>query len=403
MMGRVALLVDPPAWPAHGRLWSHLVSDSSVTELHDFAARVGVPRQAFDRDHYDVPAEAYAAIVAAGAAPVDSRELVRRLAAAGLRVRRPQTTGRRKPGQELLRPPRLGPGSVVAVVSPAGPVLAERLDRGLAVLRGWGLRVRVGPWVLARHDRLDHLAGADADRAKDVEAAWTDEEVAAVWCARGGYGSHRLVDRLDHTAMAAAGPRLLVGFSDVTGLHELVNGRLGLVSLHAPVVSSLGEAPPAAAERVRRLLFEPDRMLDPFAGVDLRTLVAGHARGVLVGGNLRLLASSLGTRTSRSARGGIVVLEDITEQPYRIDAMLTQLRRSGWFDGARGVVAGSFGDVDAAQLDAVLLDRLGDLDVPIAAGAPCGHVADNRPVPLGVAARLDADAGTLRLEQPALA
>ncbi len=403
MMGRVALLVDPPAWPAHGRLWSHLVSDTSVTELHIFAAGLGVPRQAFDRDHYDVPAEAYEAIVAAGASPVDSRELVRRLAAAGLRARRVQTTGRRKPGQVLLRPPRLRAGSLVAVVSPAGPVLTERLERGLAVLRGWGLQVRLGPHVLARHRSLDHLAGGDAERAADVETAWIDQDVAAVWCARGGYGSHRLVDRLEHTAMAAAAPRLLVGFSDVTALHELVNGRLGLVSLHAPVVTSLGEAAPQAVDHVRRLLFEPAHALELFAGVRLRSLVGGAAAGVLAGGNLRLLTSALGTRTSRPARGAIVVLEDIGEEPYRIDAMLTQLRRNGWFDGVRGIVAGSFGGVDATSLDHVLRDRLDDLGVPVVAGAPFGHIDDNRPVPLGVSAALDADAGSLRLARPALA
>lgn len=403
MMGGVALLVDPPAWPAHGRLWSHLVSDTSVAELHTFAAGLGMPRQAFDRDHYDVPAEAYDVIVSAGAQPVSSRELVRRLARAGLRVRRLQTTGRRKPGQPLLRPRRLRAGDEVAVVAPAGPVRAERLDRGVEVLRGWGLRVRLGAHVLARHDRLKHLAGSDAERAADLESAWTDPRVTAVWCARGGYGSHRLVDLLDHAAMAAAGPRLLIGFSDVTALHELVNGRLGLVSLHGPVVTSLGEATPAAADRLRRLLFEPDDMLDPFAGVPLRMLVGGSASGVLTGGNLRLLTSALGTRTSRPARGGIVVLEDVGEEPYRIDAMLTQLRRTGWFDGVRGVVAGSFGDAAEVSVDAVLRDRLGDLGVPVAAGVPVGHIADNRPLPLGVPARLDADAGSLLLERPALA
>lgn len=401
MMSRVALLVDPPAWAAHGRLWSHLVSDTSIAELHAFAAGLGLPGQAFDRDHYDVPAEAYDAIVAAGAQPVDSRELVRRLTGAGLRRRRVRTTGRRAAGQELLRPARLRPGNLVAVLAPAGPVPPDRLEGGLAVLRGWGLRVRLGEHVLGRHPALPYLAGSDAERAGDLEAAWTDPEVAAVWCARGGYGSHRLVELLDHTALADAGPRLLVGFSDVTALHELVNGRLGLVSLHGPVVTSLGDAP-AGAEQLRRLLFEPEDALDLFPGVRLRALVGGRAAGVLVGGNLRLLTSALGTRTSRPARGGIAVLEDVAEEAYRIDAMLTQLRRSGWFTGVRAVLAGSFSGVGDDSADAVLLDRLGDLGVPVLAGAPFGHVADNRPVPLGVPAHLDADAGTVRLVRPAL-
>lgn len=419
----MTILVDPPVWPAHGRLWSHLVSDTSLAELHGFAAGVGIPRQGFDRDHYDVPAEAYDDLVAAGARPVGSRELLARLHRSGLRRRRSLTTGRRKPGQLLLRPPRLRPGSVVAVVAPAGPPPADRLERGLAVLREWGLRLRMGSQLNGRHPALAHLAGSDAERAADLEAAWCAPEVAAIWPARGGYGSHRVVDLLDHTSMAAAGPRLLVGFSDVTALHELVNGRLGLVSVHGPVVTSLADAPAPALEHLRALLFEPDTVVDLFPGARLLPVVGGSASGVLVGGNLRVLTAGLGTRLSRPARGGIAVLEDVGEQPYQIDGMLTQLRRSGWFDGVRGVVTGAFTEAagvagrsraasdaadprgpDLAQaVEAVLRDRLGDLGVPVANGAPVGHQADNRPVPLGALVRLDADAGTLRLPAPALA
>ncbi len=410
----MSVLVDPPAWPAHGRLWSHLVSDESLGELHAFAGRIGVPRRGFDRDHYDVPAEAYDAIVAAGALPVSSRELLDRLRRAGLRQRRNETPGRRVPGQALLRPPRLTRGSRVAVVAPAGPVPSARLDRGLSVLRGWGLRVRVIGSVADAEPGLPHLAATDEQRAADLQAAWTDPDVAAVWCARGGYGCHRIVDSLDYTAMAAAGPRLLVGFSDVTALHEAVASRLGTVSLHGPVVTSVGDLEPAGAQRLRGLLFEPEGVEDLFAGVRLRRLVGGVAAGVLVGGNLRVLTAGLGTSVSRAGRGGIVVLEDVAEPPYRIDAMLTQLLRNGWFDGVRAVVAGAFtrdehapgsarSTVPAAALDAVLLDRLGPLGVPMVSGAPVGHVVDNRPVPLGVPARLDADAGILRITRPPLA
>ncbi len=410
----MSVLVDPPAWPAHGRLWSHLVSDESLAELHAFADRIGVPRRGFDRDHYDVPAEAYDAIVAAGALPVSSRELLTRLRRAGLRQRRNETPGRRVPGQALLRPPRLTRGSRVAVVAPAGPVPAARLDRGLEVLRGWGLDVRVLGSVTGAEPGLPHLAATDRERAADLQAAWTDPDVTAVWCARGGYGCHRIVDALDYPAMAAAGPRLLVGFSDVTALHEAVAARLGTVSLHGPVVTAVGELDPAGAQWLRRMLFEPERVAELFEGVRLRRLVGGLASGVLVGGNLRVLAAGLGTPLSRAGRGGIVVLEDVAEPPYRIDAMLTQLLRGGWFDGVRGVVAGAFtlddrgpgparSAVPVTALDAVLLDRLGPLGVPVVSGAPVGHVVDNRPVPLGVPARLDADGGTLRITRPPLA
>lgn len=398
----MSVWIDPPTWSAHGRLWSHLASDTSYAELHTFADRARLPRQAFDRDHYDVPQQAYDALVAAGAQPVSSRELVRRLADAGLRARRACTPGRRRPGQALLRPRRLVPGDRVNVVAASGPVRRDRLGPGLDLLRSWGLQVRTLPTVDSVHPRLGHLAAPDHQRAAEVVEAWTDPDAAAVWCARGGDGAHRVVDLLDWTAMAAAGPRMLIGFSDVTGLHEAVNGRLGTLSIHGPVVISLADASPPARECVRRFLMRPEQALGLADG--LRAMTTGAATGVLVGGNLRVLTAGVGTRLHRTARGGIAVLEDVNEEPYRVDAMLTQLRRTGWFDGVRGVVVGAFtetGDTSPA-LAAVLRDRLDDLGVPVVTGAPVGHVPDNLPVPLGAAAVLDADAGTLRLVRPAL-
>ncbi len=393
------ILIDPPRWPAHGRLWSHLVSDTSYEELHAFARRLGIPARGFDRDHYDVPQERYDDLVAAGARPVGSRDVVTALTEAGLRRRPGDAPGRRRAGSALLRPRRLVAGDAVAVVTPAGPVRAERLAAGTAVLESWGLRVRPGPHVFGQHPGLDHLAGTDAERAADLVAGWSSD-VAAVWAARGGYGCHRLVDLLDWAAMAAAGPRLLVGFSDVTALHEGVAQRLGLASLHGPVVTSLADADPDTREAVRRMLFEPETALDLAAG--LTTVTGGTADGVLVGGNLRVITASLGTRVSRPARGGLVVLEDVGEQAYKVDGMLTQLLRAGWFDGVRGVLAGAFTETGDTDVGPVLADRLGGLGVPVVTGAPVGHVPANRPVPLGVRARLDADAGTLRLLQPAL-
>jgi muramoyltetrapeptide carboxypeptidase len=279
-------------------------------------------------------------------------------------------------------------------------VLPERLQAGTAVLESWGLTVRLAPHVLARHPRLDHLAAADDLRAADLRDAWCAPDVVAVWAARGGFGSHRLVDRLDWAAMAQAGARLLVGFSDVTALHEAVAQRLGLVSLHGPVVTSLGDSEPGTREQLRQMLFHPESALELASGLD--RVRGGAVEGVLVGGNLRVVTASLGTRVSRPARRGIAVLEDIGEHAYKVDGMLTQLLRAGWFDGVRGVVAGAFTEHEGTDVDAVLADRLGDLGVPVATGARIGHVPDNRPVPLGAAARLDADHGTLVLTRPAL-
>jgi muramoyltetrapeptide carboxypeptidase len=393
----VTLLIDPPNAPGHGRLWSHLASDSSYDELHRFAASLGIPRRGFDRDHYDIPAQRYDEVVAAGALPVTSRELITRLKDAGLRRRKAEALGPRAPGRSLVRARRLATGSRVVVVAPSGPVPAERLDAGLAVLRSWGLQVEVAPHARAVHPRLRYLAADDAARADDLVRAWCDPEVAAVVCARGGYGAQRISDLLDWQALAAAGPTVLVGFSDVTALHQAFGARLGLSTIHGPVVSSLGAGDEDSREHLRRLLMEPVPGL-ALTRERLEVLVPGSAEGVLVGGNLALLAAEVGTAGSLPAAGAVAVLEDVAEEPYRLDRLLTQLLRSGWFDGVRGVVLGDLTRCGApGVVRDLVLDRLGSLQVPVAVGAPVGHEPRNLAFPLGLTARLDADAGTLVL------
>src|SRR4051794_34741670 len=188
---RVTLLIDPPNSPGHGRLWSHLASDRSYDELHAFAQSLGIPQRGFDRDHYDIPAERYDVVVAAGAVPVTSRELIARLKAAGLRRRKAETLAPKRPGRPLIRAPRLRAGDIVAVVAPAGPVAEDRLDAGLAVLESWGLDVRVMERVRGTDRRFGYLAADDAARAGDLMRAWCDAGVRAVFAARGGGGGQR--------------------------------------------------------------------------------------------------------------------------------------------------------------------------------------------------------------------
>ncbi|HEU5043663.1 MAG TPA: DUF4031 domain-containing protein [Nocardioidaceae bacterium] len=395
----MSLYIDPPNAAGHGRMWSHLASDDSFEELHRFAASLGIPGRGFDHDHYDIPSERYAEVIAAGAVPISSRELVVRLHDAGLRRRKRPRTARTPRG--LLRAHRLHPGDTVAVVAPAGPVPEDRVRAGLATLSGWDLQVRVGPHVLGRQPETDYLAAADADRAADFMAAWTDPQVQAVFCARGGYGVQRMVDLLDWSAIAAAGPKVLVGFSDITALHQAFAARLGMSTVHGPVVTSLARDDDSA-EHLRTLLFEPEA-LGSLTPVPTETMVSGSAEGPLAGGNLALLATSAGTRDWYPARGAIAVLEDVGEEVYRIDRMLTQLLRAGWFDGVRGIVLGRFtesGDPD----DIVRLahDRLVPLGVPMVREAAIGHDRTNLAFPLGGPARLDADKGTLTLTAPPL-
>ncbi|GGZ67202.1 LD-carboxypeptidase [Streptomyces echinoruber] len=306
--------------------------------------------------------------------------------------------------KELRRPRRLAPGARVAVVAPSGPVPEERLQAGLDVLRGWDLDPVVAPHVLDRHPRFGYLAGTDADRAADLQAAWCDPAVDAVLCARGGYGAQRVVDLLDWAAMRAAGPKVFVGFSDVTALHEAFAVRLGLVTLHGPMAAGVDFLKNARAqEHLRATLFAPEAVRTiASAG---RALVPGRARGVTLGGCASLLAAELGTPHARpGARGGLLLLEDVGEEAYRLDRILTQLLRSHWLDGVAGIVLGSWAECGPCEeeLRAVFADRLGGLGVPVAEEFGFGHCAGALTMPLGVRAELDAEAGTLTLDEPAL-
>jgi muramoyltetrapeptide carboxypeptidase len=270
------------------------------------------------------------------------------------------------------------------------------------VLASWGLEVREGERVRGSDERFGYLAADDAARADDFMRAWCDPDVQAVFCARGGYGVQRMVDLLDWQALAAAGPKPLVGFSDVTALHQAFAARLGLSTIHGPVVTSLGAGDDASKEHLRSMLF------DPRPGVSLTptpatVLVGGQAEGVLVGGNIALLSTEVGTRNSLRAAESVAVLEEIGEEVYRVDRMLTQLLRSGWFDGVRGIVLGAFTDCASPEsLRDLASDRLGPLGVPLLWGAPFGHDDPNLAFPFGVPAVLDGDAGTLVLRESAL-
>ncbi|MEU5246845.1 LD-carboxypeptidase [Streptomyces asoensis] len=308
--------------------------------------------------------------------------------------------------KELVRPSRLAPGARVAVVAPSGPVAEERLQAGLDLLRGWDLDPVVAPHVLDRHGRLPHLAGTDADRAADLQRAWCDPRVDAVLCARGGYGAQRVVDLLDWDVMRAAGPKVFVGFSDATTLHEAFAVRLGLVTLYGPVAAGIDFIKNARAqEHLRATLFAPETVRTLGAARPVRpALASGRARGVTLGGCLTLLATGHGTPHTRSgARAGLLLLEDVGEQPYAVDRALTQLLRTGWLDGVHGVLLGSWDRCGSYEaLRPVLVDRLAGLGVPVVEEFGFGHCEGALTMPLGVPATLDADEGTLTLDEPAL-
>jgi muramoyltetrapeptide carboxypeptidase len=305
----------------------------------------------------------------------------------------------------LTRPRRLRAGDRVGLVAPSGPVPPERLEAGVAILREWGLEPVVGPHVLEPHPSLAHLASTDEHRARDLEEAWCDPSLAAVISARGGYGTQRLLDRLDWDRMRAAGPKVFVGYSDLTVLHEALAQRLQLATLHGPMTATASFLEDQATrDHLRRSLFEPETVLGIGPTDGSRTVVPGRARGITVGGNLSLLAAERGTPGARpSAAGAVVVLEDIDQPPYSIDRLLTQLLRSGWFDGVAGIALGSWTECgDPEEVSVVLRERLEPLGVPLVEGMDFGHGPSTPTLPLGVPAVLDADARSLTYDEPGL-
>ncbi|NEE04747.1 S66 peptidase family protein [Phytoactinopolyspora halotolerans] len=307
--------------------------------------------------------------------------------------------------QALTRPRKLTAGDRVVVVAPSGPVDKDLLDTGCEILRGWGLDVTIAPHVTDQHERVPYLAGTDEARAADLQQAWCDPSVAGVFCARGGYGAQRMMDLLDWSAMAAAEPKVFAGFSDITALHEAFANCVGVSTLHAPMVavdSFVQDGP--TAEHLRRTLFEPETVLT-LGAPTARTIAngdTGPVTGVTVGGCVSLLTSELATPTGRpNLDGGILLLEQVGEKAYRLDRDLTHMLRTGWLDGVVGIVLGSWHDCE--PMDGVVVDRLGDLGVPIVARFGFGHGPSTQTVPLGVSATLDPGAATLTLDEPALA
>ena len=296
-------------------------------------------------------------------------------------------------------PPPLTAGARVALVAPAGPLRGpEELDTAMANARSLGWDPVPGAHVLAR---CGYLGGTDPERLQDLNAALADDDVDAVWCVRGGYGSMRILPHVEWASLARR-PRALIGFSDVTALHAAAGTRCGLITYHSPTArGTLTEF--SRASLVRAVV----EGRDPCGRADAaRTVRGGHAHGRLVGGNLALLAALVGTPFAPDYRGALLVLEDIGEPAYRIDRMLTQLRLSGALGQLAGLVVGHFTEpapgheLSADALDALVAEAADVAGVPAIVGAPVGHVDDQWTIPLGATARLDADALTLTVELP---
>jgi len=257
--------------------------------------------------------------------------------------------------------------------------------------------VDFGPHIF---DRTDYLAGDDEARAKDLMEAFDDPDVAMVYCSRGGYGCARLFPFLDLDRIANSG-KLFAGFSDITTLHLALNRR-GMATLHAPMPLTLGTPrEPWVYESLRRAL--KGDLSTPEGTPTGETLTPGTAEGIVVGGCLCLLCDSIGTPEALETEGRILIIEDVDENPHRVDAMLTHLLNSGLAQACAGIVIGEMTRTDE-KIDegiggrpwrTIVADRLGGLGIPCIVGYPFGHMPNMLTLGLGVRARLDANEGTL--------
>ncbi len=289
----------------------------------------------------------------------------------------------------------IAPDATIAVIAPAGPSPSVRVEAITPWLAARGLRAKIFPGC---YEQTGYLAGSDARRADDLLAAFADPAVAAIICMRGGYGSSRLLDKLDF-ALIAEHAKPFVGYSDITYLHTAFNQLARMPTLHAPMLTSdlLVNDDGASANALLDMLLggvQSGMSLAP-EGMALHTLVGGRAQGRLTGGNLSVLSAALGTPYAMDARDAILFLEDVGEAPYKVDRMLTQLRHAGVLDAVCGFVIGSFSDADDPQ--GVISELLTPLGKPVLCGWPAGHCVPNYPLPFGVEVVLDAREQTLRV------
>jgi muramoyltetrapeptide carboxypeptidase len=306
---------------------------------------------------------------------------------------------------KIIKPKRLKAGDTVAVIAPASGLSKESFDKAIQNLESLGLKTKVGK---SARGIKGFLAATDKERLDDLHSAFSDTEVSAVWCVRGGYGAARLLPDIDYN-LIRKNPKILIGYSDITSLHLAISQNTGLVTFHGPVAAS--ELSDYTKKHVVNALMNPSAPYKVEVSeynkanesnlFKTQTIVSGKCRGHLVGGNLSLLAALAGTPFAlQNLKGKILFMEEVGEQPYRVDRMLTQLRQSADLRSLAGIALGVFEDCNpktenTQSLLDVIKDRLGDLGIPVVYGLSFGHIRDQFTMPVGIEAELDADNTTM--------
>jgi muramoyltetrapeptide carboxypeptidase len=338
------------------------------------------------------------------------------LASAAAPKPRPTPSAAPAVSRPMIKPRALKPGDTVGLITPSSYVFDTwRLDEAVARLdSAFGLKAKLGRSVKARHG---YMAGTEAERLEDLHAMFRDPSVAAIFCLGGGYGTERLLDGIDYE-LIRKNPKILLGFSDITGLHLAITKKSSLVTFHGPVAS--GSIPRWTLERLKQALFvaEPiGELTNPpeedasWPQFPLHTIVSGTARGPIAGGNLTLVSTTMGTPYEIDCRGKILFLEDTGEAPYRVDRMLTQLKLAGKLSQAAGIVWGTCTDCSPIyprssfeinlSLSELLDEILGGLGVPVLAGLVFGHTRERSTIPIGVECQLDAGSKKVTITEAA--
>jgi len=297
-----------------------------------------------------------------------------------------------------IKPPPLRPGDGIGIIAPSGPVTRSELQPAVDLLTARGYHVIETPHI---YSRQYYLAGHDDLRLRDLHSVFHDQDIKAVLCARGGYGTLRLLDRIDYILIRKH-PKIIVGYSDITALLLAIYKKTGLVTFHGPVVKDI------SGDRLKNL----DAFLDLASSPkhfslnlsDGEVLTSGRSKGFLIGGNLTLISHLIGTPFMPSIKGAILFIEERGEPLYRIDRMLSHLRLSGLLKNLAGLIAGEFLDCgDISEINRLLKDVTSNIGIPVFSGLPVGHDALNLSIPLGVRAVLDTINRTLSASEPCLA
>ena len=301
-----------------------------------------------------------------------------------------------KKENKSVKPPRLTQGDTVGIVAPAGPFDRKKFMKGKTVLESMGFRTFFDEGIFQKHG---FFAGTDVQRADQVNRLFGDPAIRAVVCARGGYGSMRILPFLDFETIQK-NPKIFVGFSDISVLLSVLNDRCGLVTFHGPVVTTLANAIKETIAAMCAVLTSNTILeLKPEKGIVIKP---GVSSGIMAGGNLTTLCHLVGTPYAPRFNGKILFIEDVGEFPYRIDRMLVQMKLAGCFEGLKGLVLGSF--EECGQLDEIfriVQEMFKDVNIPILAGFEIGHSKINITIPIGLEATLDTDRQILTFYEPA--